>query len=174
MGNRRPGLSCRVQRRGPYGRPRAPALRGAAQRPCRRSADNAFRAAAQRPRQGGGVQPHRLAPTARSVVSTGEAGTDDARITASCKAAVPESRDNGGTTGFNAHCLPGGFGGCNSPLQDDAKSCLQPPRAAPTGALRVFQSGRNGLCSRPASTPRDSHPQVRAINTYPSGRCEHA
>ena len=40
-------------------------------------------------------------------------------------------------------------------------------------APRVFHSGRN-RCSRPASTPRDSHPQVQATNTYPSGRCEHA
>ena len=75
---------------------------GAAKRPCRRAAGNGLGVAAQQRRQGGGVQPPRLATTARSVVSTSEAGTDDAGNATSCKAAVPDCRDNGGTTGFDA------------------------------------------------------------------------
>ena len=71
-----------------------------------------------------------LPATARSVVSTSKAGTDDARITASCKAAVPDCRDNGGTTGFAARCLPDGLGGLNSPRQDDVRSCLNPSDGA--------------------------------------------
>ena len=65
-----------------------------------------------------------------SVVSTSEAGTDDARYAASCKVAIPDCRDNGGTTGLLARCLPDGLGGLNSPLQDDVKSCLNPSRGA--------------------------------------------
>ena len=56
-----------------------------------------------------------LPSTARSVVSTSEAGTDDARNSASCRVAVPVCRDNGGTTGLIARCPSGDFGGLNSP-----------------------------------------------------------
>ena len=73
---------------------------------------------------------HALPSTARSVVSTSEAGTDDARNAASCKVAVPESRDNGGTTGLLARFLPDGHGGLNSPRRDNAKSCLNPSDGA--------------------------------------------
>ena len=65
-------VTCRVQRHGPFsGAPRRPVAAssrtrvGAAKRPCRRPADNGLGAATQRPWQGGGVQPPRLAPTAR-------------------------------------------------------------------------------------------------------------
>ena len=73
---------------------------------------------------------HALHLRRASVVSTSEAGTDDAGNTASCKAAVPECRDNGGTTGLLARCLRDGLGGLNSPRQDDVKSCLNPSRGA--------------------------------------------
>ena len=71
-----------------------------------------------------------LPSTARSVVSTSEAGTDDARNAASCKVAVPGFRDNGGTTGLLARFLSGGHGGLNSPRRDDAESCLNPSDCA--------------------------------------------
>ena len=62
-----------------------------------------------------------------SVVSTSEAGTDDAGNAASCKAAVPVWRDNGGTTGLLARRLPGGRGGLNSPPQDDSRELVSTP-----------------------------------------------
>ena len=62
-----------------------------------------------------------------SVVSTSEAGTDDAGNSASCKAAVPLCRDNGGTTGLPARSLPGGHGGLNSPLRDDTQELPSTP-----------------------------------------------
>ena len=185
---------CRLTARALSGRA-APALSCNAPRP----AGRVFPA----PPQGamGGVQPHSIAgvqpatgygprpsgpgkaaassrfalPLRRgSVVSTSEAGTDDAGNNASCKAAVRVWRDNGRTTGLSARCLPGGHGVSTRPCGTIGKSRLQPPRAAPTGAPGVFQSGRIGLCSRPFMTPADSQPRVRATNTYPSGRCEHA
>ena len=114
-----------------------------------------------------------LHPRRASVVSTSKAGTDDARNTASCKAAIPESRDNGGTTGLLARCLPVGFGGLNSPRQDDVKSCLNPSDSANRRA-EGLPVRKKRIVLTACSTPRDSHPQVLAINTYQSGRCEHA
>ena len=70
-----------------------PAARAFQRRP--QAPPGGVRAAAQRPRQGGGVQPPRLAITARSVVSTSEAGTDDAGNATSCKAVAVLSLNNG-------------------------------------------------------------------------------
>lgn len=67
-----------------------------------------------------------------SVVSTSEAGTDDAGNAACCKAAVPVWRDNGGTTGLAAHCLPGSHGGSNSPLRDDSDELSATPSGGAT------------------------------------------
>ena len=102
--------------------------------------------------------------TARSVVSTSEAGTDDASNATSCNAAVPVCRDNGGTTGSIAQRLPRDFGGLNSPRQDDVKSCLNPSDGANRRAAGL-PVRKELIVLTACSTPRDSHPQVRATKS---------
>ena len=87
-----------------------------------------------------------LHSTARSVVSTGEAGTDDARNAASCKVAVPDCRGQRRDNGLADARWPAGrpWGVSTRPSRTTFEtSCIQPPAEAPTGAPRVFHSGRN-------------------------------
>ena len=110
VGNQPTWVACRVQRRGPFsGAPRR--LLAASSRTALRALPSALAGVqpatvlALRPSNAGkaAVSSRHALPLRRdSVVSTSEAGTDDAGNTASCKVAVPVCRDNGGTTGFDA------------------------------------------------------------------------
>ena len=134
MGDRRPAhpAPCRVQRRGPDGRPQAPCPAGRCTAPLSASSRQRFQG------RGPAAPARRRRPAATpchlrraSVVSTSEAGTDDARELP--RPARPPSLNAGTTAGqraFAARCLPDGLGGLNSPRQDDVKSCLNPSRGA--------------------------------------------
>ena len=83
-----------------------------------------------------------------------------------------------GTTAGQRAATPGDrrstLGGLNSPRQDDVNELpLNPPGGANRRAGgHPFRKKLTVLTA--CTTPRDSHPQVRATNTYHSGRCEHA
>ena len=111
-------------------------LTGAPGRPALRALRSAL--AGVQPATGCGPRPSgpgkaaassRIALTLRraSVVSTSEAGTDDAGNAASCKAAVPVCRDNGGTTGSLARSLPDSHRGPDAPLRDGAAALPSTP-----------------------------------------------
>ena len=110
VGHQPTWLPCRVQRHGPFsGAPRR--LLAAFSRTALRALQSALvgvqpaTVLALRPSNAGKVavsSRHALPLRRASVVSTSEAGTDDAGNATSCKVAVPVCRDNGGTTGFDA------------------------------------------------------------------------
>ena len=179
IGNLPTWVACCVQRHGPLsGAPRR--LLAASSRTRGRCQSPLPACSRQRSWRCGPATQARRCPAATpchlrrdSVVSTSEAGTDDAGNATSCKVAVPVCRDNGGTTGFAGRLLRGRLWGLDSPHQGNARSRLKPSRGASRRG-EALPVRKNLTMLTALSTPADSHPQVRAINTYQSGRCEHA
>ena len=165
-------VACCVQRHGPFsGAPRRLLAASSRTRAGAVSALAGVQPATQARRRCPAATPCHLRRD--SVVSTSEAGTDDAGNATSCKVAVPVCRDNGGTTGFAGRLLRGRLWGLDSPHQGNARSRLKPSRGASRRG-EALPVRKNLTMLTALSTPADSHPQVRAINTYQSGRCEHA
>ena len=143
-------------------------ITGAAKRPCRRPADNAPGAPSRGARKAAASSRHALRVRRESVVSTSEAGTDDAGNVTSWAVEVRVSRTNGQLTRRSsalrkvATCLPPDV---------QAKRLTQRRNAARQGRLAYPQSGKTGFhsalqTSATACEVVRADMQVRAIFTY--------
>ena len=153
------GARCGVQPR---------SLAGVVRRPCRRPADNTPGAPSRGARKAAASSRHSLRVRRESVVSTSEAGTDDAGNLTCWAIEVRVLRTNGQLTRRSsalrkvATCLP---------RDVQAKRLTQPRKAAQQGRRAYPQSGKTGFhsalqTSATACEVVRADMQVRAIFTY--------